>query len=143
LTVCFDYTCLLCPQLFVMSFVSPKRLSSNRLTRTLHGSLCREIFCRSGSHVVFDLLRLYCRYLCLNMSLIGMRAFASLVYSHLFFMSCLVDLSCISPGRTKTRQKRPPPPSCPEHLVPLANEDSTVKRVLAPSLLAFSLRDFT
>jgi hypothetical protein len=29
---------------------------------------CRDIFCRHGGH---DLLRLYCRYLCLTMSLIG------------------------------------------------------------------------
>jgi hypothetical protein len=26
---------------------------------------CREIFCRGGGHVKFDLLRLYCRYFCL------------------------------------------------------------------------------
>ncbi len=48
---------------------------------------CRDIFCRHGGHVILDLLRLYCRYLCLNMSLIGGGGWgplASLVYPHLF-----------------------------------------------------------
>jgi hypothetical protein len=32
---------------------------------------CRDIFCRDGGHVKFGLLRLYCRYCCVNMALIG------------------------------------------------------------------------
>ncbi len=96
---------------------------------------CRDILCRHGSHVIRDLLRLYCRYLCLHMSLIGVRALTFLVCSHLFLVPCLVDLSCISP-EIKTRPKRPPPPS-PNHLISLANEDCTITRFLAPKLLAY------
>jgi hypothetical protein len=50
--------------------------------------LCRDIFCRHRGHVILDLLRLCCRYLCL---MIGVRALTSLVYLHLFLMSCLVE----------------------------------------------------
>jgi hypothetical protein len=77
----------------------------------------RDIFSRHGGHVILDLLRLYCRYLCLNMSFIGVRALASFAYPHLFLMPCRVGLSYIPPSKIKTRQKRPP------HLAPLANED--------------------
>ncbi len=38
---------------------------------------CRYIFSRHGGHFIFDLLRLYCRYLCLHMSLIGVRVLVS------------------------------------------------------------------
>ena len=38
-----------------------------------------------------------------NTSSYGVRALASLVKPHLFLMFCLVDLSCISPSKTKTR----------------------------------------
>jgi hypothetical protein len=52
---------------------SPKRLSfESSFTRTLHDSrFCRDLFCRHGGHGILDLLRLCCRYLCLNTSLIG------------------------------------------------------------------------
>jgi hypothetical protein len=53
---------------------------------------CRDILCRHGGHVILDLLRLCCRYLFLNSSLIGLRTLASLVYP---LMPCLVALSCI------------------------------------------------
>ncbi len=52
---------------------------------------CREIFYRHEGHVILDLRRLSCRYFCLNISWIGMRALMSLVYPHLFLLSCLVD----------------------------------------------------
>ena len=38
-TGCFEYTSLLCQHPILMSFVSPQRLFSNQLTRTLHDSL--------------------------------------------------------------------------------------------------------
>ena len=38
-TGCFEYTSLLCPHVLLMPFVSPQRLTSNQLTRTLHDSL--------------------------------------------------------------------------------------------------------
>jgi hypothetical protein len=38
-TCCFEYTTLISPHLVLKSFVAPKRLSSNRPTRTLHDSL--------------------------------------------------------------------------------------------------------
>ncbi len=50
---------------------------------------CREIFSEHGGHIILDQLRLYCRYLCLNMSLIGVRVLACLIYPHLFLFLAL------------------------------------------------------
>ena len=54
---------------------------------------CREIFCRHGIHVVLDLLRLYCRYLCPNIfhfSLLELRFLSMSVV--LCLVSCVLCL---------------------------------------------------
>ncbi len=84
---------LLCPHLFLMSFVSPKRLCSNRLTRTLHVSLLQGHILppRGLRHPRPAPLVLQVLESSLIVLLIRVGALASLVYPHLFLMSYLVD----------------------------------------------------
>jgi hypothetical protein len=69
---------------------------------------CREIFCLHGGHVICDLLRLYCRYLCLNMSLIGVRTLTSLVYPHLLPCGSVLHITRLDQDKTKETPPHPP-----------------------------------
>jgi hypothetical protein len=104
-TICYikDFHCYVklvpAPIFLPSSFVClPKRFCSNRCTHALHRSILhRDIFSSHGGHVILDLLRVYRRYLCLNMSLIGLRAFWRPRFTHTSF-------ACLAYHQARSRQ---------------------------------------
>jgi hypothetical protein len=110
-----------------MSFVSPQRLTSSQLTRALHDSLLQgnTLPSRGPRHPRPAPL-----------------ALQVLVSQHVIDWVEGLGFVLHTSRQDQDKSKRPPIPPSPNHLVRLVDEDSNVKCVLVPNLLAFSLCDF-